>query len=132
MDINYKEILKTRNAHWLGVEAERFKFLEWIINHIDDELVLRIYDWKGERSTYYYSEGADNYCALCGRLWNRISIRDFGSSNTSHANYKFVSDIVVHLVDDNQILVLKMKKAKLEKLKKETEELEKEINNENR
>lgn len=110
---------------WKRVFSNRLNVLAYIDEHLTDNVVQAVADFDGERHADYYDE--NGYCDLVRGLWEKAGGEDTGSSSGAHGNYKFVSDYVISKMAREIGLAKRLKLEKIERLRKEIEQLENKI-----
>jgi len=100
-------------------------------------MVQNILNFEGERNTEYFDVREKNhniyhivkkcYCTLCKELWDCWGRHNVSCSSTEHDLYKFVSDTILGMAEYKKEEQLKITKNKIEQLRKEADELEKEL-----
>lgn len=100
--------------------SSRLEVCLWILSHFKEILIQTVIEWEGERETSYCTD----YYDMVDKIWDNANGWDGGSSSGHHSNIKFISDYILLLAKQKKEMMQQIKKDKIERLKKELEELE--------
>lgn len=130
--INYKKLLDTYNNYMMGQESIKLKVLACLILAVEGkdssskpalEIIEKMVGFEGEKTT----DSCGDYFDLVYELWFVLQGTECGCSSGTHANMGFLHEMTHYLYNKHKDAVLRLKKDRMEKLKTEVLELEKEI-----
>jgi hypothetical protein len=133
--VDFKKIIKKATPYWIDIIINRLEVVKAIYTvfnlgggrkFIQPTEIFEIIDYKGERNTDTYTD----YCKLCSTVWDKLGGKELNSSNASHSNFTFISQLVQHLAEISKDKLIADKNAKIKQLKNDIERLTTELEEE--
>jgi hypothetical protein len=115
--INYDELLQTNNSYWIGIEIDKLSVLKWLMDNLDHPECRAIY-------ILYREEDNSNISYRISKLWNEITNKDYGCSNTNEHCYEFLQQYLIKCMEHNQRIQRSAIDDKIANLRQEIKQLQ--------